>query len=348
MTLSNASLTFAALSILYGACGNNTVPNNAVENNQTSEIMENQKHVVIFDTDANNELDDQHALIYLLLNGDDFIVPGVTVNATRNGGDIQGHYDEAHRILKLAKLDGTVPLYKGANGNFEEIKNDLGEATFDGHGAVDFIIEEALKPRKEKLILLPVGKLTNIALALAKEPKIADHVRIVWLGSNYPEPGEYNQVNDVPSMNYVLDVEVPFEMVTVRYGKPSGSGAVMINQDFVKETMPGLGPHIEEPIIGRHDGEYHTFGDYSVSLFEHIDYHDEDKHRSLFDLVAVAVIKDPQWGQMRLHPAPTYVNEQWHERPENDRQITIWENFNGEAIVADLLQSLQEPDYVQV
>ena len=154
MTSFNTLLTFAALSILSGACGN-AESNNAAENEPTSELSEKQKHVVIFDTDANNELDDQHALIYLLLNGKDFIVPGVTVNATRNGGDIQGHYDEAERILKLAKLDGTVPLYKGANGNFEEIKNNLGKANFDGHEAVDFIIEEALKPRKEKLVLLP-------------------------------------------------------------------------------------------------------------------------------------------------------------------------------------------------
>ena len=38
---------------------------------------------VIVDTDANNELDDQHALAYVLLNGDTFKVEGVTVNATR-------------------------------------------------------------------------------------------------------------------------------------------------------------------------------------------------------------------------------------------------------------------------
>ncbi|MGB5481090.1 MAG: hypothetical protein WBM91_08435, partial [Eudoraea sp.] len=34
---------------------------------------------VIFDSDANNELDDQHALAYLLFNGDTFEVDAVTV-----------------------------------------------------------------------------------------------------------------------------------------------------------------------------------------------------------------------------------------------------------------------------
>lgn len=348
MTSMKTHLTFSLISLLLFACGNASVQTDSSAVEKTADESMQEKHVVIFDTDANNELDDQHAQIYLLLNGADFIVPGITVNATRNGGDIQGHYDEAMRILKLAKLDGTVPIYKGANGNFQDIKDLTDQATFDGHEAVNFIIQEALKSRKEKLILVPVGKLTNIALALKKEPSIADKVRVVWLGSNYPEPGEYNQDNDVPSMNYVLDTDVPFEMVTVRYGKPSGSGAVMVDQDFVNAKMPGLGPNIEEPITGRHGGKYHTFGDYSVSLFEHIDYHDEDKVRSLFDLVAVAIIKNPTWGQARLHPAPTYIDGQWKERMDNKRKITIWENFRGDAIVDDLLKSLDEPDYVQV
>src|SRR5947199_1061367 len=75
---------------------------------------------VILDTDANNELDDQHALAYLLFSGDSFAVKGITVNATYNGGNIDEQYAEAERIIKLANEDGKIPLFKGANGNFEQ------------------------------------------------------------------------------------------------------------------------------------------------------------------------------------------------------------------------------------
>ena len=71
-----------------------------------------------------------------------------------------------------------------------------------------------------------IGKLTNIALALKKAPSIAQKVRIVWLGTNYPEPGEYNFDNDIPALDPLLESEVAFEMVMVRYGKPSGTDAV--------------------------------------------------------------------------------------------------------------------------
>ncbi len=259
---------------------------------------------VILDTDANNELDDQHAMAYLLLNDEVFNTIGITVNATRSGGEIGEHVKEAQRVITLCNKSNEVPLFAGANGSFTDIRPHLKEPGFDGHEAVDFIIEEAMKKRKEKLVLVPVGKLTNIALALEKEPAIADRVRVVWLGANYPDPGEYNLDNDVPSMNFILQTSVPFEMVTVRYGLPSGTAAVTVTQQEVFEKMPGLGPRAEEAITGRHGGSFNTFGDYSVDLFSHIDFYDEHKSRSLFDMAAVAIVKDATWATCHRNPLP--------------------------------------------
>ncbi|HTU99485.1 MAG TPA: nucleoside hydrolase, partial [Luteitalea sp.] len=148
-----------------------------------------QKIRVLVDTDANNELDDQHALAYALFNGDVFDVEGITVNTTRGGGNIDAQVAEARRVLTLCTLENTV-LKPGANGSFTQIRPHLGEATFDGADAVNFIIERAHAAAESKLVLLPIGKLTNVALALVKDPSIASKVRIVWLGSNYPEKGE--------------------------------------------------------------------------------------------------------------------------------------------------------------
>ncbi|MEM9934919.1 MAG: nucleoside hydrolase, partial [Bacteroidota bacterium] len=192
------------------------------------------------------------------------------------------------------------------------------------------------------LLLLPVGKLTNIALALAKAPEIADRVRIVWLGANYPEPGEYNLVNDIPSMNYILDMEVPFEMVMVRYGDPTGTDAVRVTPDEIMANMAGKGPQAAEEVEGRHGGTFTTFGDYSVSLFSGIDLYGDPPARALFDMAAVAIVKDPTWAEAAKIPAPTYENESWTERPDNPRKILIWENFNKEAIMADFYESMGE------
>jgi purine nucleosidase len=299
---------------------------------------------VIVDTDANNELDDQHALAYVLASGDHFAVEGITVNATQAGGDIREHYDEARRILRLMTLDGVIPLHAGANGSFDRIRPTLGESGFDGAAAVDFIIERAHADAQGPLVLLPIGKLTNIALALHKDPWIASRVRVVWLGSNYPKPGEYNQVNDPESLRYVLSVDVPFEMVTVRYDEPSGTDAVRVTQAEVSERMPGLGPRAHAPVMGRHGVAFQTFGDYAVNLFEHIDYQGDPPSRALYDMAAAAILKQPSWARAREHPAPALVGEAWEERPDNPRTIVIWEDFDRDAIMADFYQTLA--DYV--
>jgi inosine-uridine nucleoside N-ribohydrolase len=296
---------------------------------------------VLFDTDANNELDDQHAMAYLFFNGDVFDVVGVTVNATYNGGDINSQYEEAKRVMQLCNVFGKIPLLKGANGSFPEIRQRVKNKTFDGSPAVNFIIEQAHKAGKQKLVLLPVGKLTNIALALQKDPSIAAKVRIVWLGSNYPEPGEYNQDNDTASLNYILNKKVPFEIVTVRYGQPSGTAAVTATRREISQQMPRLGPQIQEPVTGRHGGTFTNFGDYSVDLFEHIETHDEAGSRALFDMAAVAVVKNSAWAEKKSIPAPILADNKWRERPSNKRRIVIWENFDKQAIMNDFYNSMK-------
>jgi purine nucleosidase len=312
-------------------------------------LSESSKIPVIFDTDANNEVDDQHALAYLLFSDDYFKVEGVTVNATSSPAgysdesDVSDHYEEAKRVMQLCgDMYDKIPLKTGANGSFEEIKNHIGEPDFDGHEAVDFIIEQAMKNRNQKLVLLPVGKLTNIALALLKEPAIAEKVRIVWLGSNYPEPGEHNQDWDIESMNYILDVNVPFEMVTVRYGKPSGTAAVVVSKDQILHRMPGKGPEISTPVIGRHGGEFTNFGDYSVNLFEQYSMWGDPPGRALFDMAAVAVVKNPDWAETREIPAPVYLDGKWVDRPNNPQKIILWEWFDIYGIINDFFVTMDD------
>ncbi|MCL4788900.1 MAG: nucleoside hydrolase [Verrucomicrobia bacterium] len=295
---------------------------------------------VILDTDANNELDDQHAIAYLLFNGHVFDVEGITVNRTRAGGDVHQHDAEAARLVELCGLKDRVKVYRGADGSFDAIRPQLSQPGYDGAEAVNFIIQRANAPDKRRLVVLPVGKLTNIALALAKDPSIASKVRIVWLGSNYPEPGEYNQVNDEPSLNYILDAGVDFEIAMVRYGKPSGTDAVRATLEDIRRIMPGKGPRVTPAVMGRHGGEFHTFGDYAVSLFENIQLHGNPPSRALFDMAAVAIVKNPGWATAVKLPAPILKDAKWVERPDNPRRIVLWENFDRGAIMKDFYESM--------
>lgn len=296
---------------------------------------------VVLDTDANNEVDDQHAIAYMLFNGRVFDVEGITVNRTRGGGDVRQHYAEAERVVRLANLHGRVPLLLGASGSFQEIEGHLPRPDYDGAAAVRFIIERAHASDRRPLVLLPVGKLTNIALALKKDPSIARKVRVVWLGSNYPDPGEYNQENDPESLAYILDqTDVPFEIVTVRYGKPSGTDAVRASREEIRARMPGKGPRVSPPVIGREGGRHETFGDYSVALFDRIDLHGNPPSRALFDMAAVAIVKNPAWATARRIPAPKLEAKGWVDRPGHSRSVIVWEHFDAAAIMRDFYTSM--------
>ncbi|MFN8255498.1 MAG: nucleoside hydrolase [Bacteroidales bacterium] len=315
----------------------------SVGNDQNSKSKDSLQLIeVIFDTDANNEVDDQHALAYLILNDTTFHIVGVTVNATKSGGSIEKHYQEADRVIRLCSKKGKFPLYKGANGSFDSITPSLSNPGFDGHEAVDFIISEARKDRKNKLVLIPVGKLTNIALAMKKAPEIARNIRIVWLGSNYPKPGEYNQDNDIPALNYILDQPVDFEMVTVRFDDTTGSAAVTVTPDIMKTNMPGAGP-LGETIEGRHGGSFNHFGDYSLDLFNHAEMYGNPPSRSLFDVVAVAVVKNPSWGKKTILPSPHFDLKagKWVERKENPNKLVVWEYFDKQAILNDFFEVIK-------
>lgn len=303
---------------------------------------------ILLDTDANNEVDDQQAIAYLLLSGESFLIEGITVNRTDNGGDIEAQAEEAERIVKLCGLYPSLKVTRGASGCFKEISEDVMQESFDGIDAVNLIIKRASRPEKQKLVLLAIGKLTNVALALKKKPTIADKLKIVWLGSNYPDPGEYNLINDQESVNYVLDTKVDLEIAVVRYFSKSGTGAVRVTPEALEKNISGKGPWIEDGVIGRHGGIFHYFGDYSINLLNNTHLYGEPPSRALYDMAAAAIIKNSKWSSEVTIPAPILDDGNWLNRPNNQRTITIKDNFDKQNIVKDFYKTINQFVHAEV
>lgn len=320
------------------------VSDEIIENNFASEAAKVQ---ILLDTDANNELDDQHAMAYMLLSGLHFDVAGITVNATFGGGDISNHYEEARRILLLCGLNRKIPILKGANRGFETLYPLISQHRFEGSEAVEFIVSSAIASVSQPLVVLAIGKLTNVALALARDPSISSRIRVVWLGSNYPEPGEYNLINDIAALNYILSLDVPFEIVTVRSQGQGGSHEVQVSVEKIQKIMPGLGPS-SMAVTGRHGGVFNNFGDYSVNLFEHSRPHGNTSHRPLYDVASVAILKNPAWGQSYVVRGIGYGDNGWTNNPESKREVVVWENFDAQSIISDFFSSMQNPIPVRV
>ena len=106
--------------------------------------------------------------------------------------------------------------------------------------------------------------------------------------------------------------------------------------------MKGKGPKSNIEVTGRHGGTFTCFGDYSANLFEHAEMHGNPPSRALFDMAAVAIVKNPQWAERKEIPAPKLQGVAWIEQPDNQNKIVIWENFNRDAIVNDLFGLMEK------
>ena len=303
---------------------------------------------VLLDTDANNEIDDQHAIAYLLLSGDRFILEGITVNRTNNGGDIHEQAKEAERVIKLCDMDDKISVTLGASDSFSQTQSKVMKPIFDGSYAVDLMIEKAHRHTSQNLTILAIGKLTNVALAIKKDPTIVSKIKVVWLGSNYPLPGEYNLESDWESMNFVIASGVLFEIAVVRYKEKSGTTAVTVTPQDLEKNIVGNGPKLDKAVIGRNGGEFFNFGDYSFNLLDNVYLFGDPPSRPLYDMAAVAIIKNPEWAEKKEIPSMLYKDGAWDAEPDLDTNLCIYEDFDKEKILEDFFSSVKNYKKVDV
>jgi purine nucleosidase len=86
--------------------------------------------------------------------------------------------------------------------------------------AVDFIIETLMNRPAGTVTLCTLGPLTNVALALVKEPRIASRIkRIVAMGGGFFEGGnvtpaaEFNIYVDPHAARICLSSDIPFTLI---------------------------------------------------------------------------------------------------------------------------------------
>ena len=183
---------------------------------------------VILDTDPGT--DDALAML-LAFNSPELQVEAVTVvagNMTADAG--------LENALKITSLVGRcdVPVAKGAirpllqelnTGKFWNGANGLGGAELPPakcHAAPEFapdLIIQLVHKYPHQITLIPVGPLTNIAIALAKDPSIVPLVKEVVLmgggitGGNVTAVSEYNIHSDPEAAAIVFNAGWPITMV---------------------------------------------------------------------------------------------------------------------------------------
>lgn len=153
-----------------------------------------QKYNVILDTDIGNSWDDQFALAYLLKNENLFYIEAITIEPfkhTEKESIIDNQEVSFNEIVTISRL-----LNK-------DIENKI--YRFRNNEAVEKIIEIATK--NDKTYILAIGALSNISLAINKNPNIINKIEIIWLGGNSLEYGNNKE------FNFMQDTDATFNVI---------------------------------------------------------------------------------------------------------------------------------------
>lgn len=116
-------------------------------------------------------------------------------------------YNEALKICKWLNFDTKNKVFKGSE---DYICNGYEE----DNEAVKRIIEIALK--NNKTYIMAIGAITNVALAIKKEPKIIEKIELIWLGGHsllQDNNMEFNFRQDIHAVKIVFESKVNLTII---------------------------------------------------------------------------------------------------------------------------------------
>ena len=337
-------------------------------------VQQDQRPHIIFDTDAQFHGDpttarlreqgavgDQYALIYLLLRSDALQLLGVTT-ANANGGPIDDQVNEVERVASLCGGAG-VPVKRGAVGTYADLQPQLGNSSFEGSEAVDFIVASAhVATPNDPLIILLGTKATNVALALTRDPTIAANIAVYWTATDEPGAAEqtnylsafrpggsgmYNVLKDPEAANYLFAAPIDLHLMQLWDVRATPS-----TQPRFAAGTPGLGiegaahlactgPRVA-PVAFPDGSEYYTPGSYAGAIYGTFG---GSGWRSIDEASVAVLLAHPELAESRAIPAPYYdpTTAAMAYPATAPHEVYVYDAIQGTAIGTNFIDTIREP-----
>jgi len=281
---------------------------------------------VILSTDVGNEIDDQWAVTYLLLQPR-FKVLGVmsahapSITAPAGKTSLRILVDVVENRLGMRTHP---PLIEGGS---EPLTN---ETTPISSPAVQFLIRES-KPfsRDNRLTVLVIGAATDIASAILTDPGIVERIRVVQMGF-YDERGgeEFNIANDVHAVQAIMESNVP---LAIGPGKVCRENLALTLQQ-AKDMLASHGP-IGAWLLEEFEAWY-------FRNVKPIRVNDFSKSWPIWDNITLAFVL----GMTSQHdlPRPRLKQDMSFERVSSDRTVTWITDVDERRMWSDFFTLIDE------
>ena len=282
-----------------------------------------QKFNVILDTDTYNECDDQFALAYMIKNQEIFNIEAITVapysRKERNETVISGREKSYNEILKICNwlnFDTTNKVFKGAEDYFCNGYDETNDA-------VNKIIEVALK--NDKTYIMAIGAITNVALAIKKEPKIINKIEVVWLGGHSLLQNinlEFNFRQDVNAVKIVFDSKVKLTIIPCKNVASNLRTSVYELNHYLKDKD--------------------ELCNYLIDRFYNDGYHGIQERRVIWDISVIAYMINKEWFTSEYISCPNIKKNTSYELTTNNHKITMVNYIDVNKVYNDLFKKLGE------
>ena len=274
---------------------------------------------IILDTDLYNEIDDQIALAYVLKSKDTLNLEAVTIAPFTKGQyntktSIDKSYEVAKKIFKMCNEENDEIIFKGATDYFTNDSDQINEA-------VNKIIEIAKK--NDKTYILSIGCITNIALAIKKEPSIIKKIEVIWLGTNFlfMKNNDFNFRQDVEAVRYVFDSKVKITIIPtypVSYG-------LMISKYELESRIRNA----------------NELCNYFCDIFTD-DYGTEEIRRVIWDISVVAYVINEEWFKTMEISCPKIKEDTSFKLTKFRHKIKFVQRLDSNKIYDDLFSKITE------
>lgn len=277
---------------------------------------------IILDTDTYNEIDDQFALAYAMLSPDKVkllsvnAAPFLNSRSTSAADGMMKSYNEIANIMKLVDPNANIPYYKGSEQFLSDKKVPVESE------AADNIINTVMNSN-ERIYIVAIGAITNVASAIIKCPEIINKAVVIWLGGHaytYRDTREFNLYQDVLSAQVVFDSNIPL---------------IQIPCNGVCTEFRTTIPELEYYLRGKNE-----LCDYLVDIVKSYTKKPYGWSKVVWDVTALAVLIQPSALSYSIIPRP-YVTGECRYAFNNEREHYIYvHKLSRDPIFADMFAKL--------
>ena len=279
---------------------------------------------MVLDTDTYNEIDDQFALAYAMHSKDRLQVKAIYAAPFHNsrssgpGDGMEKSYDEIVRLLERMNVSADGFAFKGAQQYLESADTPVMSPAVE-----DMIARSKEHNEDDRLYIVAIGAITNVASALIADPSIIDRVVIVWLGGHalyWPHTKEFNLAQDIASANVVFSSGAPLVLVPCM---PVASHTVTTLAELEQDL--GRKNDLCTFLIDR-------FAEYSG---EHYAYAKE-----VWDIAPIAWLLNDEWAPSHLDHSPIVQSDFRYSIDRRRHLIRVVDQLRRNAIFGDMFRKL--------